>query len=54
MEKQLKDQEKELSDDINGLNKKVCCRWHTRDHAWCLHPQDKVFRKAVQWCSIST
>jgi hypothetical protein len=26
MEKQLKDQEKELSDDINGLNKKVCCR----------------------------
>lgn len=52
MEKELKDQEKDLSDDISGLNKKaggqylwVCIR--------LIFIPDKISREAVQRCSSS-
>lgn len=47
MEQDLKKQEKELSDDISSLNKKVCCGLHFYETV-ITHFKVEIPRKTIQ------
>jgi hypothetical protein len=54
MEEELKGQEKDLSDDIANLNKKVGFIYHLSESSFTLLPVVEVPGEAIQRCTIPT
>jgi hypothetical protein len=53
LEDELKQQEKELTDDINNLNKKVCSSRHLGDAAITVCNSRNILRSSSQMHNLS-